>query len=262
MAILLESKVVRIAVNAGSYGGFTDQLTRGAVQFPKADLRIEAGFFIGAVNTALQLVDLSNWVSATCTLKAMGAGDTAPAGSAPSLAQVVVPAAQLTTSMTAEQWAALTHAHAAFDFSEAEVNALPAKTWCVFTALLTSGKVVPLQFGPVLVVEDGYGIADPAAVVDGTAFTKAEALALFEPTYNHITARTGGGAAALDGLVTVGQITTGTSVRTRSGPLGGREEWWLDNLAEGEIAEDPDGGLVFPDDHHPATNNRGWRQIL
>ncbi len=180
MSIQLQSKTVRLALNVASYGAFTDQLTGSGVVFPKADLRLEVAAFIGKLNTQLSLVDISNWVSLTCTFKAPGANNTGPAGNAPTLAQATVLAADLHAALTNEQWNALTHQHAAFDFTEAQINALPATVWCVFTALLTSGKSVPVQFGTMSVVEDGYGIADPAAVVDGTAYSKVEANALFE----------------------------------------------------------------------------------
>lgn len=261
MPILLNSKVVRVALNAASYGDFTDQLTSAAVKFPLADLRLECGVFYGKTNTALSLVDLSNWVSATCTFKALGSNNAAPGGGDANLAQKTVLAAALNAGMTAEQWAALTHQHVAFDFAEAEINNLTVgKVWCVITALLNSGKVIPIQFGTMEVVQDGYASAGTTAPEAGTAYTKAEALALFARDRNDITARTGGGAAALDGIVTAaGAVVTGQSVRTLSGAGGGRQEWML---IAATTAEDADAGIVRPDDYDGATNARVWKQIL
>jgi hypothetical protein len=262
MSVLLQSKTVRLALNAASLGGFVDQLTGGAVSIPKADARFEVGVFYHRVNTAKVLVDLGNWVSLTCTLKNLGAGGAAPAGSQAAVAERTVLVAAMNAALTVQQWDDVAAQHAAFDFTEAEINAITgAEFWCVFTALLVSGKAIPVAFGKMSVVEDGYGIADPAAVVDGTAFTKAQALALFGlRERNGITARTGGGAAALDGIVTAaGAWATGDSVRTRTGALGGREEWILEAGAD---AEAPDDGIVRPDDFHAATNARVWRQIL
>ena len=261
MPILLNSKVVRVAINAASYGNFKDQLTDSEVKFPIADLRIEAGFFYGKPNTAQALVDLANWVSVTCTFKALGASNAAPSGADANLAQRTVLAAALNAGMTAEQWAALTHQHVAFDFTEAEINNIPVgKVWCVFTALLNSGKVIPLQFGTMDAVQDGYASAGTTAPAAGTAYTKAEALALFARDRNDITAKTGGAANALDGIVTAaGAVVTGQSVRTLSGAGGGRQEWIL---IAANTAEDADAGIVRPDDYAPGTNERVWKQIL
>lgn len=262
MPVLLQSKTVRLALNVASLGSYVDQLAGGAVSIPKADARFEVGVFYHKVNTAKVVVDISNWVSLTCTLKNLGAGGAAPAGSADSIAQRTVLVASMNAGLTVEQWEAITHQHAAFDFAEAEINALTGtEFWCVFTALLDSGKSIPVAFGKMAVVEDGYGIADPAAVVDGTAYTKAEALALFaKRERNTVTARTGGGAAALDGIATAaGAWATGDSVRTRSGAGGGREEWILEAGAD---AENAGAGIVRPDDFDAGTNARVWKQIL
>lgn len=180
MSTLLTSKVVRLALNAASFSGFTDQLTNGPVKFPIADLRIEAAAFFGKINTTLALVDISNWVSITCTFKALAASDAPPAGDAANLAQKTVLAAALNGSLTAPQWDALTHQHVAFDFTEAEINNITVgKVWCVFTVLLDTGKVIPIQFGIMEAVQDGYASAGTTAPEAGTAYTKAEALALF-----------------------------------------------------------------------------------
>lgn len=176
MAILLNSKVVRVAVNAGSSGGFIDQLTGAEPKFPIADLRIETGFFFGKPNSALQLVDLSNWTSVTCTIKAVAAGNVAPAGSAPALAQRTVLAAALVPGMTQPNWDALTGYHAAFDFTEAQINTLSVgKVWVVFTALLDTGKVVPLQFNLMEAVQDGYSGTEATEAAVGGAYTRTEA---------------------------------------------------------------------------------------
>ena len=262
MPILLSSKVVRVPVNVGSSGGFVDQLTNAEPKFPIADLRVEAGFFFGKPNTTLQLVDLSNWTSVTCTLKAMGANNTAPAGNAAALAQVTVLAAALQADMEQADWDALTGYHAAFDFAEAQINNVSVgKVWCVFTALLNSGKVIPLQFSTFEAVQDGYSGTEAVEAAEGGAYTKAESLALFGlKERNDITARTGGGATALDGIATAaGAWTTGNSIRTRSGALGAREEWILET---GVDAEDADAGIVRPDDYNAGTNARVWKQIL
>lgn len=259
MPILLNSKIVRLAINAASYAGFTDQLTNAPVQFPLADLRIEAGFFYGKVNGALQLVDLSNWVSVTCSLRAPTSNGGAPAGDAANLAQKTVLAAALNPTLTAEQWAAFTHQHVAFDFTEAEINNCPVgNVWCVFTALLASGKVIPLQFGLISAVQDGYASAGTTAAAAGTSYTKAEALALFG-TYVPSTALTGGAAGALDALPTLpatsGALPTGS---LRSAIVGGVLSWW--QLTAGTAAENAAGGIVRPDDYATTTNEKNWIQ--
>lgn len=176
MPVLLNSKVVRVAVNAGSSGGFIDQLSNSEPKFPIADLRIEAGFFFGKPNTTLQLVDLSNWTSVTCTIKAVGANNSAPAGTAPALAQRTVLAAALQPGMTLSTWDALTGYHAAFDFTEEQMNNLSVgKVWVVFTALLNTGKVVPLQFNLMEAVQDGYSGTEATEAAEGGAYTRAEA---------------------------------------------------------------------------------------
>lgn len=181
MSILLTSKTVRVALNAGSYGGFIDQLTNGPVKFPFADLRIEVGLFFGKVNTTLGLVDLSNIVSLTCTVKAPAANGGAPEPATANLMQATVLAAEFDAAMTAEQWAALTGYHVAFDFTEAQVNNIPAAgaVHVVFTALLDSGKVIPIQWGPMEAMEDGYASAGEEPAVQDTAYTKAESNALY-----------------------------------------------------------------------------------
>lgn len=262
MPVLLSSKVVRLALNVASYGPATDVLANAPVKFPKADLRLEVAAFYGKIGQTQQLVDVSNWVSLTCTFKAMGNGGAAPAGDGPTLAEATVLAGAMNPTMTAEQWAALTHQQVAFDFTEAQINNLSVgQVWCVFTALLNTGKVIPVQFGPMEVVEDGYASGGTAAVEAGTAYSKAEALALFAlRERNDITARTGGGAGKLDGIITAaGAWPIGQSVRTRSGAGGGREEWILEVGTDAEAATQ---GLVRPDDYAPLTNECVWRQIL
>lgn len=262
MSQLLQGKRLRLALNAASYNSFTDQLTGQAVQFPISDLRVEVGLFFGRQNSALELVDLANLASLTMTVKAIGAGNSAPAGDAATLMEAVVLAAAMDATLTAETWADFSKQHAVFEFAEAEVNNLdPGSVWVVFTALLTDGKRVPIQFGAMKVVEDGYAGAGTTPVEAGTAYSKAEADTLFIKQDGGIVphaALTGGSAGALDAIVTAdAAVLTGAIAFTLvAGALG------IWELTAGTDAEDAAGGKVRPDDYDGATNARVWFRRL
>ncbi len=71
------------------------------------------------------------------------------------------------------------------------------------------------------------------------------------------TALTGGGATALDGIVTAADaVPTGSVVATA---LGGVLRYW--QLQATTAAENASGGIVRPDDYNGATNARAWVQI-
>lgn len=72
-----------------------------------------------------------------------------------------------------------------------------------------------------------------------------------------ITSLTGGGATALDGLVTASErIPTGAVVLLSYGRVG---QLW--QLVLGTDAENTSGGVVRPDDYHASTNARIWVQL-
>jgi len=193
-------------------------------------------------------------------LKACSSPGQAPAGAAAALA--VASTTAFDNTVDAASWADGTKQHGVLAFSSEQMAFERSTTghWLVVVVALTDGKVLTLAAGAVDVMEDGYSSGGSAPVVEGLAYTKAEALALFGSTRNDITARTGGGATALDGIVTAGgAVATGTSVRTLSGASGAREEWLL---IAGTTAEAASAGIVRPDDYHGSTNVRIWKQVL
>lgn len=259
-APILTRRRVRLLCTADSFDGPIDTATNKS---PKVWLSNAVQFEIVA-RFGGQIVDPSNWAALTVEIKPQGSGpgSVAPAASVAPLATKTVE--DFDGTVDDATWADGTKQHALVSFSATEWNfALSGteKKWLIVSVLTEDGDTITLSAGEIFVVEDGYNNAGAAAEVEGLAYTQAESLALFgNATYNTITSRTGGGATALDGLATAGgAAATGTTVRTRSGAGGGREEWALE---AGTDAEDADAGIVRPDDYDGTTNARVWRQIL
>jgi hypothetical protein len=191
----------------------------------------------------------------------VGTSNTAPDPAATPLASKTV--TSFDNSLTAATWADLSKQHVSVAFSGDEMNFSLGGVqyqWLVVSLLTTAGKVLTVAAGLIDVREDGYNSAGTAPVLTGSAYTKAEALALFAGPRNDIIGRSGGNATDLDSIATAaGAWPTGHSVRTCSGVSGGREEWIL---IAGTSAEAPAAGIVRPDDYDGSTNARIWKQIL
>jgi hypothetical protein len=255
----LDGKIVRLELNTGSYAGFFDQLTRQPPKIPISDLRIEVGLFFYPVNMTRALHDVSNIVSITATIKALGAGGTAPAAEAPAL----IPAktvAVIDATLSLATWDDLTKQHAVFLFPDAEVTALSAgKVWLVFEALLANGKTVPLKFGAIEVVQDGAGLSAEAPEPSVNYYTAAQADTRFLAMRLALVDRTGGGGTAIDGIATAGgAYPVNSGIVTRTG-AGGAAEIWM--LVAGNAAEAADAGVIRPDDYDAGTP-LNWIQLL
>lgn len=110
---------------------------------------------------------------------------------------------------------------------------------------------------------DGADVAADAAAAQAAAAAAAASAALAASFTNlAFTALTGGGANALDGLVTAGGATPTNSVReTLTGSVGGGDlaiKRWV--FVAGTNAEDG-VSYVRPDDYNGATNARIWVSI-
>lgn len=253
----LTTDIIRLRLDVDQKSAPQDANTSSTpVVWRSSDVAFQLGIFYAAA-----VVDVSNLTSVTLEIKTAGAGTTAADPTASPLASKTV--TSFDNTLDAATWTAGTKQHVAVAFSAEEMNFALGGTetqWLVISALTAAGKTITLAAGLIQVKEDGYNSAGTAPTIAGTAYTKAESLALFGLTYNTITARTGGGATALDGLATASDaIATGVSVRTRSGTSGAREEWIL---TAGTDAENAAAGIVRPDDYNASTNARVWKQIL
>ena len=130
------------------------------------------------------------------------------------------------------------------------------KVWLVLSLQTTDSpaRTITLLAGIVEIVQDGYNSAGTAPTVDNSAFTKAEADARFLRNLSAITALTGGGATALDGIATAdGAFPTNGIVWVH---VADELQGWV--LLAGTDAEDAPGGIVRPDDYDGSTNARIW----
>lgn len=133
------------------------------------------------------------------------------------------------------------------------VALLPAGTGTSYCHLqiqtTTSGGVVQSsQWVPVLIESDVCRATDTAPVI--TAQPSASACLY----YKGITALTGGGAAALDGIATVGKSALLVEIY-----VADELQTW--RLFAGTNAEDAASGLVRPDDYNASTNAQVWKRL-
>jgi hypothetical protein len=166
---------IRLRVDADQKTAAQDAL-RGAtpILWRSADVMLEVGLFYNG-----EVLDVSNLAALTLEIKTPGAGGTAADPEAAPLASKTVTAFDAT--LTAGTWADLSKQHASVGFSATEMNfALSglAAQWLVVSLLTTAGKTITVAAGLVTVREDGYDSAGTAPVLDGSAYTKAELLAL------------------------------------------------------------------------------------
>jgi hypothetical protein len=248
---------IRIAVDTSKFNGPSDLLTGQSVKFWRSsDLQFELGLFYGAA----LLTNIAALQSLTLQIKPLG-----ESGGAPDPATAPLMSATITTfngALTSQQWADGTHQHAVVSFSGTASNIAAGKKWIVLTAVLISGAVVTLLAGECECAEDGYNSAGSAAVLDDTAWTKAESDARYpmvgmrcadwRPT---ITALTGGGASALDGIATAA-LSPGYLVALR---IGGIPHWYV--LEAGTAAE-ASPATIRPDDFALSTNEKIWTRYL
>lgn len=254
----LDGKLLRLALNTGTYDTFVDQVTKAPPKIPIGDLRIEIALFYHIVNQARAFHDLSNIVSITATFKALTNKGLPPAAEDPALIpEKTVAAGAFDTTLTLATWDDLTKQHAAFLFPEAETSALSVgRVWLVFTALLANGKTVALKFGVVEVVEDGAGLSTEAPEPATNYYTAAQADTRFLAMRLGIVNRTGGGGAAIDGIaVAGGAYPVNTAILSRTG-AGSAAEIWM--LLAGAQAENAAAGIISPDD----GSDFHWKQLL
>jgi len=112
-----------------------------------------------------------------------------------------------------------------------------------------SGVVKSSQWIPLLVQSDVVRDTD-GAVVSSTQPTPSASL-----YYKGITALTGGGTTALDGISTVGKTNILAALY-----VSDELQWW--RLFSGTTAEDSAKGIVRPDDYNASTNAQIWKRIL
>ena len=257
----LSSKLIRVELNAALYSAFVDEYTASVPKFPLAGLTIEAVVTLGKVNTTPTVMTLSNVVSLSCIMKTPGAGGTAPASDAPQRAVKTVLAASFDTPPTWAEWKAGTGRHVAFVFSEAQINGLEGyltdgRIWVIFNALLNSGEVIPLRFGLMDVVQDGYGTGGTVPL---------ESLARFVANRPDLVNLTGGTTSCLDTVPTAADvIATGAVFFLYARPSAGvgTYDFGVWRFQDSTAATDAAGGVVRPTDYHGTTNARAWIRML
>lgn len=246
---------IRLRVDADQKTAAKDAL-RGAtpILWRSSDVVLEVGLFFGGA-----VVDVATLAALTLEIKAPGANNTAPAIDAAPLASKTVTAFDAT--LDAATWLDLSKQHASVAFTGTEMSfdlGGLRYQWLVISLLTTAGKVLTVAAGLVDIREAGYDSAGTAPVLTSSAYTKAEARALFG-SYLPSTALTGGAAGALDALPTLpateGALLLGS---LRPAIVGGVLSWW--QLTAGTAAENSVGGIVRPDDYATTTNEKNWIQ--
>ncbi|MCG3206309.1 MAG: hypothetical protein KCHDKBKB_03043 [Elusimicrobia bacterium] len=111
-----------------------------------------------------------------------------------------------------------------------------------------SGVVQSSQWIPVLVQ------SDVARGTDGAVISTTQPVPSAPLYYKAITALTGGGATALDGIPTVGKSLILVVLY-----VADELQWW--RLFAGTTAEDSANGIVRPDDYNATTNAQIWKRV-
>lgn len=143
---------------------------------------------------------------------------------------------------------------ATLDLSGDDLAALlPAGTgsyYCHFQVQTTTsgGIVQSSQWIPVLIESDVCRGTDTAPVITSQPSASA---CLY---YKSITALTGGGSTALDGIPTVGK----TALLVELYVSDELQTW---RLFTGTLAEDTASGIVRPDDYNASTNAQIWKRL-
>ncbi len=129
---------------------------------------------------------------------------------------------------------------------------LPAGTDSVYCHLqiqtTLSGVVQSSQWIPVIIQSDIVRPTDGAVVASSQPTPSAPLY------YKDITALTGGGTTALDGITTVGK----TNILAVIYVADELQDW---RLFSGTTAEDAASGIVRPDDYNASTNAQIWKRL-
>lgn len=142
---------------------------------------------------------------------------------------------------------------ATLDLSGDDLAALlPAGTAQVFCHLeietITDGVAQSSQSCPVVILSDVIRPGDGAVAI--TSQPSPSPLLYFK----NITALTGGGATALDGISTVGKTALLVTLY-----VADELQTW--RLFAGTTAEDSAAGIVRPDDYNASTNAQIWKRL-
>lgn len=129
---------------------------------------------------------------------------------------------------------------------------LPAGTdslYCHLQVQTTlSGVVQSSQWIPVMIQ------SDVVRATDGTVVASSQPTPSAPLYYKAITALTGGGTTALDGIPTVGK----TALLVQIYVADELQDW---RLFTGTTAEDAASGIVRPDDYNASTNAQIWKRL-
>ena len=135
---------------------------------------------------------------------------------------------------------------------DALIALLPAGTDSLYCHLQIqtslAGVVQSSQWIPVLIQ------SDVVRTTDGTVVTSSQPVPSAALYYKAITALTGGGTTALDGIPTVGKSALLVEIYV-SDEL---QSW---RLFTGTTAEAPASGIVRPDDYNASTNAQIWKRL-
>jgi len=141
------------------------------------------------------------------------------------------------------------------DLSGDDLSALlPAGTSSVYChlqirTLTAAGVPQSSQWVPVLILSDVVRPGDGAVIITSQPSGSARLY------YKDITALTGGGVTALDGIPTVGKTLLLVDLY-----VSDELQTW--RLFAGTTAEDSASGIVRPDDYNASTNAQIWKRLL
>jgi len=166
----LTRKRIRIAADAALPESPQDQQTGASPHFWRGnDVQFEIGVFNNSV-----LQSVSNLASLTLEIKAQATDGGAPSPDDPLLMAATV--TSLDDSTDAATWADGSRQHALVVFAANESNIAAGDHWFAIRALTSDnpGRTVTLAAGPIVVLEDGAGLAtEPPNAID-TFYTSQE----------------------------------------------------------------------------------------
>lgn len=137
------------------------------------------------------------------------------------------------------------------------INAGPRGGWLCLQISVTDPSGNSVTYALLRVFVEWRVVASPTTLTPDTyTTTSAFLLGAIHPRTS-ITGLTGGGAASLDGIVTVNNaLPTGYTLLLSYGRV--MQVW---QLIAGTDAESPSTGVVRPDDYNASTNARIWVQL-
>jgi hypothetical protein len=258
----LSAVTLRLALIQGSRDKIIDKLSGRVPAIPRGNgVSLQCAIFRADPSAANLIDDLANIASITLQARADG-----PTGAA--LFDKTVAIADFdNTGLTWADWADNSDQHFTVELTATETaqdlgSAAEKKIYLAFEAIPVTGDPIFLGSISTVIFEDGIGSSGSAVVGDPTYLTAAQARAEFPSRgitcadfRSGITALTGGGSSALDGVVTVG-VAAGYLIAFEISGQGVKHY----RLRAGTTAE-ASPGIIRPDDYAGGTNEKYWEAV-